>query len=58
MMLRDIRFLLKTHYSTSRALIIGINEYKTVSPLSYAVNDAQTLRDILVEDLGFIEDIA
>jgi len=56
MMLRDIRFLLKTHYSTSRALIIGINEYKTVSPLSYAVNDAQTLRDILVKDLGFIED--
>ena len=52
-MLRDIRFLLKAHYSTSRALIVGINEYQTVSPLSYAVSDAKAIREILVDELDF-----
>jgi thymidylate synthase ThyX len=47
--LRDIRFLLKPHYSKSWALIIGINEYKDVSPLCYAVNDAQEIREILIQ---------
>jgi Caspase domain len=55
-MLRDIRFLLKTKYSGSRALIIGIDDYALAQPLSYAVSDAQAVRDVLVSDLGFPED--
>lgn len=52
-MLRDIRFLLKSHYSDSRALLVGINDYEHVSPLAYAVSDATTVRDVLVQDLRF-----
>jgi hypothetical protein len=51
--LRDIRFLLKPHYETSRALIVGIDNYKNASPLSYAVNDASEVRDVLVNELEF-----
>lgn len=51
--MRDVRFLLKTHYTNSRALIIGIDEYAKVSPLSYAVSDASEIRKILVEELEF-----
>lgn len=51
--MRDIRFLLKTHYAKSHALIIGINKYAQVSPLSYAVNDAEEMRDLLVDELEF-----
>jgi hypothetical protein len=52
-MLRDIRFLLKTRYSNSRALLIGINEYTRAKPLSYAVSDAEELHNALIEDLAF-----
>jgi uncharacterized caspase-like protein len=51
--LRDIRFLLKTRYTNSRALIIGINQYRDNSPLSYAVNDAEEIRSVLVNELAF-----
>jgi len=51
--MRDIRFLLKTHYANSRALIIGIDKYASASPLSYAVSDASEVRGILTEELGF-----
>lgn len=51
--MRDIRFLLKTHYSNSRALIIGINQYTKASPLSYAVSDAEEVRDVLINELAF-----
>lgn len=51
--MRDIRFLLKTHYTNSRALIIGINEYVNASPLSYAVSDAEEIRDVLINELDF-----
>ena len=51
--LRDLRFLLKTHYTNSRALVIGINQYMNASPLSYAVSDAEEIRDVLVSDLAF-----
>lgn len=40
-------------YSTSHALIIGINKYKYVSPLSYARNDAEAIRNVLVQLFGF-----
>lgn len=53
--MRDLRFLFKTHYEVSRALVIGIDAYKTASPLSYAVSDAVTIRDLLVSDFGFPE---
>jgi Caspase domain len=51
--MRDLRFLFKTHYGASRALVIGINKYETASPLSYAVSDAVSIRDLLVSDFGF-----
>lgn len=54
--MRDIRFLLKTHYSNSRALIIGINKYKNFSPLSFAVSDAEEIRNVLVNELAFPKD--
>jgi hypothetical protein len=54
--LRDLRFLLKTHYTNSRALVIGINQYKNASPLSYAVSDANEIRDVLISDLTFPEE--
>jgi hypothetical protein len=56
MSLRDIRFLLKTHYSNSRALVVGINSYANASPLSYAVNDAKEFRDVLIGNLSFSEE--
>ncbi|WP_439640386.1 caspase family protein [Nevskia sp.] len=54
--MRDLRFLLKTHYTNSRALIIGIDRYEKVSPLSYAVSDASEVRSILVGELEFPEE--
>ena len=51
--MRDLRFLLKTHYAGSHALIVGINQYEKASPLSYAVNDALEIKNILAHDFGF-----
>ncbi len=51
--MRDVRFLLKTHYTNSRALIVGIDKYKNTSPLSYAVSDASEVRRILIEEFAF-----
>lgn len=51
--MRDLKFILKQKYDTSRALIIGINQYKNASPLGYAVNDAYEVSEILKEELGF-----
>ena len=36
-------------YSESWALIIGINRYENVEPLSYAVDDAVAVKEMLVE---------
>ena len=47
---------LKNIYSDSWAIIIGINEYEFVDPLSYAVNDAEKIRSILIDKYGFPED--
>jgi hypothetical protein len=44
------------HYSTSRALIIGIDKYSTASPLEYAVKDARAVGKILKSGFGFPED--
>ena len=51
--MRDLKFILQQRQETSRALVIGINQYKNASPLGYAVNDAHDVREILVEELGF-----
>lgn len=51
--MRDLRFLLKTHYSRSRALVIGIDHYNQASPLEYAVSDANEFRQTLIDSLGF-----
>lgn len=53
--MRDLRFLFKTHYGVSRALVIGINNYNSAPPLSYAVSDANSIKDLLVSDFGFLE---
>lgn len=51
----DIRFLFKRKYANSRALVIGIDEYKDAPQLSYAVSDAQAIRDLLTQELDFPE---
>lgn len=57
--MRDIRFMLKANYTRSRALVIGINQYQNASPLSYAVSDAEEVRSVLIDELGFLqEDVA
>jgi hypothetical protein len=39
-----------------KALLMGINKYKNVTPLRGCENDVQNLRDLLVKQLGFQED--
>ena len=51
--MRDLRFLLKTHYTRSRALVIGIDQYTQAPPLKYAVSDADEFRQTLVDSLSF-----
>lgn len=55
MTVSDLRFVLKTHYTRSRALVIGIDNYAVASPLSYAVSDALGVRDALLQEFGFDE---
>lgn len=54
--MRDLRFLLKTHYTRSRALVIGIDQYTQAPPLEYAVSDADEFRQTLIDSLGFETD--
>lgn len=51
--MRDLKYVLKKSYESSRALIIGINKYQNASPLGYAVSDAKEIKDILIGELGF-----
>ncbi|HBG73840.1 MAG: hypothetical protein A2X25_00980 [Chloroflexi bacterium GWB2_49_20] len=43
----------KPYYQSSWALVIGINAYQNVSPLSYACNDADAVSKLLVDELDF-----
>ena len=43
-------------YAESRALVIGINDYKHVSKLHYATNDAKAVAEVLQSKFGFSED--
>jgi len=40
-------------YSTSHALVVGINSYQAAPPLGYAVNDAVTVATVLTELFDF-----
>ena len=40
-------------YNDSWAVIIGINEYKYVDKLNYAVQDAEAIRDLLISNFNF-----
>lgn len=40
-------------YSASRALLVGINNYKHASPLSYAIHDSEETSQVLIDELGF-----
>ena len=43
-------------YDNSYALIIGIDKYQNVQPLNYAVKDAESIQDILVNTFDFPKD--
>lgn len=40
-------------YRESWALVVGINKYRFVTPLDYAVADAEAIRNLLIEKFGF-----
>jgi len=40
-------------YDNSWALVIGIDKYENVQKLNYAVDDAESIRDILVNSFQF-----
>jgi hypothetical protein len=42
-----------TSYHSSWALVIGIDRYQHVTPLSFAGNDAVSVASVLVDNLGF-----
>ena len=46
----------KDIYENSWALIIGIDKYQNVQELDYAVKDAQSIRNILINSLDFSKD--
>ncbi|MEE9175041.1 MAG: caspase family protein [Thermodesulfobacteriota bacterium] len=45
--------ILNSKYNSSWGLIIGINEYSSVSPLSYARNDAEAVARLLIDKFDF-----
>jgi uncharacterized caspase-like protein len=47
------QILYKPGYHASWALLIGINQYQTAPPLSYASNDAASFQALLTSSLGF-----
>ena len=47
------RGLYLPRYGESRALIIGVNKYRHVGPLAYAVNDARAVAETLVNQFDF-----
>ena len=40
-------------YDNSWALIIGIDKYENIQRLHYAVDDAESIKDILINSFGF-----
>ena len=48
--------MVTTGYAASWAIVIGINDYAKWPKLQYAVNDAQSIRQTLIERYGFTTD--
>ena len=48
--------LYEQYYSNSWALLVGINDYHHAPPLAHACNDAEGVRDTLVNTFHFSED--
>jgi len=48
--------LYEPKYKNRKALIIGINKYKNVSPLVYACDDAEEVAKILIDKFNFEKD--
>jgi len=42
--MKYFQYSLKENYTSSRVLIVGMNYFKNVSPLAYAVNDATAIK--------------
>ncbi|MFW8602493.1 caspase family protein [Desulfobacterota bacterium M19] len=51
--MRDLKYILKQSYDCSRALVVGVNQYKNAPPLGYAVSDAEEIKEVLIIELGF-----
>lgn len=47
--------LYRPSYFASHALIVGIDRYQHVSPLSYAVNDATAVAEVVKSKFGFLD---
>ena len=47
---------LKMSYDEHFALIIGINKYENLNDLEYAVNDAKSIKDVLINTFNYKED--
>jgi uncharacterized caspase-like protein len=43
-------------YDESRALVIGVNDYRKCSPLEYALSDAKAFAELLGAKFGFASD--
>src|SRR5262245_50373341 len=43
----------ESFYSNSHALVIGIDKYRHVGPLAFAVNDARAIAETLKNSLSF-----
>ena len=48
--------ILKDSYDERFALIIGINKYENLPNLEYAVNDAKSIKDILINNFNYKEE--
>lgn len=48
-----VREIYAPYYSTSHALLVGIDNYQLASPLSFAGADAQAVADCLTDRFGF-----
>jgi len=47
----------KSHfYKNSWAVVVGVNQYEAWPTLSYAVNDAKSVKQVLQDKFGFVED--
>ena len=52
----DIMAGLKQSYDEHFALIIGINKYDSLNDLEYAVNDAKSIKEVLIQKFSYKEE--